>query len=58
MGIFGIPLTKFNSLGGITYIVILSGVVIGVLYWGFSQLHNSSLPKNKKKKSKSSKQKN
>lgn len=55
MGIFGIPLNKFHSLGGIIYIVILSSIVIGALFWGFSQLHNSSLPKNKKKKSKKGK---
>lgn len=52
MGIFGIPLAKFNSLAGLTYIIILASIVIGVLYWSFSQINNSSLPKNKKKKSK------
>jgi hypothetical protein len=51
MTLFGlIPLGKFNSMAGVVYIVVISVVVIGALIWGFQQLNNSSLPKNKKKK--------
>lgn len=51
IGIFGVPVKSFNSVGGYAYIVVLLGVVVGAFVWGFSQLNNSSLPKNKKKKS-------
>lgn len=43
----------FNSIGGYVYIIVLLGAVVGGLIWGFTQINNSSLPKNKKKNSKS-----
>ena len=58
IGMFGIPVKHFNSLGGYAYIIVLLVVVIGGFVWGFTQLNNSSLPKNKKNKKDKSPKKN
>lgn len=56
IGIFGIPVSSFNSIGGYAYILVLVGIVLGAFVWGFTQINNSALPRNKnKKKSKSPK---
>ena len=55
MSIFGIDMNNFGSTAGIIYLIVFGSIVVGGLWWGFSNLHNSSLPKQKNKKDKKKK---
>ena len=57
VSVFGINMAGFRSTAGIIYILVFGSVVIAGLCWGFSNLNNSSLPRQSKKEKKNKKNK-